>query len=453
MVIYMYDKQIVAFIDILGFKKLIDSCQNEPYKAEDVIINLQNAIDTKILSNLKVPLAETVNVQSKIFSDCICLATNCSKEQINCGPFVFGFLCLIGYMQALLIKNDVFVRGGVTVDHHFQNEKIIFSSALVKSYALESCEAIYPRILIDRTVIELLSNKFPDGAKDLLNDLIKCDDDGKFFLDYLFCFKQLDDGKFQTYISSHKASIISHLQLETETKIKKKYLWVAKYHNSKVDALGLGNNNKISSEILSCIDEDLDYFREIKNYIDIKNKMLFQRMHTQSNKLPMETKDNLSISFSNAILEDVEFILNCLQEENKRYAFSTIRNMVESIIKYKYFLKHENLIKQYFIGNPNMEINYSDPIKALNQLGQYRLQLPKISIMAKEVKEHRSNKKVLSLYDIFRLTSNHTHDGYHKDYSNVIEESCGYLDEYAILMMRTALESFLKSYSQEIMSK
>ena len=81
------------------------------------------------------------------------------------------------------------VRGGITIGNHFQNERLIFSPALIKAYKLESTQAIYPRILIDDSFMKEINKHFPNdpshSESEFVLDWIRKDIDGKLFLNYL----------------------------------------------------------------------------------------------------------------------------------------------------------------------------------------------------------------------------------------------------------------------------
>lgn len=145
----------------------------------------------------------------KIFSDCICISSDCidinvSGEDFTAGN-IFSFLLNIMYIQAELIMNNIFIRGAITINHHYQDDRIIFSPALVRSYRLESKDAIYPRILIDKPVIEMLRQRDYEDNYQLLNSIMKKDADGLVFLDYLEYIEEFDwDFDQMSYIQNHK---------------------------------------------------------------------------------------------------------------------------------------------------------------------------------------------------------------------------------------------------------
>lgn len=241
-----YKKQIVAFFDILGFKEIIKKVGENEQEAIKVIKHLQDSIEKAIESNLnhkispdEEPLA--TDSKYKIFSDCICINADCISGQTAelASNNVFTFLLTLIYIQAELMLKGIFIRGAVSIDNHYSNDEIIFSAALVKSYNLESKDAIYPRILIDETVISFLQYHDHEGDFEILNSIIKRDVDGHSFLDYLEYVSELDyDIEAMEVLVKHKDIIEKNLKSEHPATVKEKYLWAARYHNQKCEELG-----------------------------------------------------------------------------------------------------------------------------------------------------------------------------------------------------------------------
>lgn len=238
-----YKQQIVAFIDILGYKEIVEKAEGDEQKAAEIIKQLQSSINNAVKRNLNSSLScnEPLDMDPKyrIFSDCICISSDCiAGTSANFrAQFVFHFILNLVYVQAELLLHNIFIRGGVVVGNHHISDEMIFSAALVKSYNLESKEAIYPRILIDNSVINILRNSGHEADYGLLNALIKRDADGLVFLDYLEYVNEVDYPEYQTeeFFSRHKTALGERLVTDLPAKVKEKYLWAARYHNQKVE--------------------------------------------------------------------------------------------------------------------------------------------------------------------------------------------------------------------------
>jgi hypothetical protein len=258
-----YSPQIVAFIDLLGYSELIERVKNNEEESIKVIQLLLSSIENSIEQNMTTKLQPDdeelpTEPKVKIFSDCICISSDCIDFKVKHEDFtagnVFSFLLSLMYIQAELILNNIFVRGAVTINYHYQNDKIIFSPALVRSYRLESKEAIYPRILIDQPVIDLLRQRDYEDNYQILNAIIKKDADGLAFLDYLEYIEEFDwEYDQMSYLLNHKQKVEQNLKTIKKAQVKEKYLWVARYHNQKVNRMF----NKDSRRKSLLIDEKL----------------------------------------------------------------------------------------------------------------------------------------------------------------------------------------------------
>jgi hypothetical protein len=75
------------------------------------------------------------------------------------------------------------VRGGIAYSQHFQSNHLTYSHAVWRAYELESSVAVYPRIVLDKNVVdmyEVASDLPPIRSRNLL-----CVENGVFFLDVL----------------------------------------------------------------------------------------------------------------------------------------------------------------------------------------------------------------------------------------------------------------------------
>lgn len=262
-----YNKQIVAFIDLLGFKNIVNEVNKDKNKAIGKINYLIDIIEKSIKSNIYIGDEESdyLAVEYKIFSDCICLSMDCVEPYEGCDTSIgiYLFLSDLIKIQARLVMDNIFIRGAVTIDNHFLHDNLIFSAALNNAYKSESTRAVNPRVVIDESIIEVLSRYQDPYDSDVhfsnYNKIIKRDSDGLLFLDYLeYC----DDNEVNTndFIELHKNIIEERLENEDDPYIISKYLWVANYHNQKVSELLQKNiclENKYINKVYTCYKDDV----------------------------------------------------------------------------------------------------------------------------------------------------------------------------------------------------
>ena len=97
----------------------------------------------------------------KLFSDN--LYASFSYESGNPTSFADAFITCIIFARTYfenMLNNGIAVRGGISFGSDYSDETIIFSYALVKAYLLESKKAIYPRIVIDNDLIDIVKKNF-----------------------------------------------------------------------------------------------------------------------------------------------------------------------------------------------------------------------------------------------------------------------------------------------------
>lgn len=65
------------------------------------------------------------------------------------------FLGILKTVYIAFLNKGLYVRGGVAYSRHYQSGRLTYSHALAKAYEIESKIAIYPRIMIDKNIIDM----------------------------------------------------------------------------------------------------------------------------------------------------------------------------------------------------------------------------------------------------------------------------------------------------------
>jgi hypothetical protein len=137
-----YERKVVAFYDILGWRAEIENAGTDQNK----IGNLRRLI-LQHSRMLRLPVASPVNVST--FSDNIVISSIPSKEIT---PY---FLREIATIQLMTASMGFLLRGGIAVGEIIHDEEVVFGPALNRAYELESKVAIYPRIVVDEPVLKI----------------------------------------------------------------------------------------------------------------------------------------------------------------------------------------------------------------------------------------------------------------------------------------------------------
>ncbi|WP_253449994.1 hypothetical protein [Halomonas sp. Y3] len=147
-----------AFLDILGYKEKSEMYFGGMYNLHG---RFKRAL-TQSLSIIEISsiLINVNDLDVKFFSDSVIISL--PKEDSN-RDSLFGMLFFCRVLSAHLSYEGLYLRGGLSFGPHMDeiDEEYGFSFlssiALQKAYILESKKAIYPRILIDPSVVPLLT--------------------------------------------------------------------------------------------------------------------------------------------------------------------------------------------------------------------------------------------------------------------------------------------------------
>jgi len=217
-----YTECFVAFIDILGFSKLVERSEEEP-SILAVLTQALNAMselpsgtkESRYVDQQGNTVEGQWRVQTRPFSDCIVLFMPTFTGSLS------QILFMIRYLHDRMLEFGLCMRGAVTIGGMYWNEAwsvsdnaadrtggdqgvlwrrgvgrnfpVTLGPGLIEAHRLETECAIYPRILVSRAVHEYTRNEHltcaPLGpyqpADRPLTDFIRSDADGMLFLDLL----------------------------------------------------------------------------------------------------------------------------------------------------------------------------------------------------------------------------------------------------------------------------
>jgi hypothetical protein len=82
------------------------------------------------------------------------------------------------------LTNGLFIRGGISFAPHFKSGLLTYSHALPVAYEIEQKQAVYPRIVIDRNIIEMmvLGGKLEAEVARIGSEKLICKENGIYFL-------------------------------------------------------------------------------------------------------------------------------------------------------------------------------------------------------------------------------------------------------------------------------
>lgn len=211
----IYEDRIVAFIDILGFRSIVQKSSKHhnseryhipQYREEGLDKAIFEALDTKQHAweaafynelKLKVETAPKLNLKITSFSDCIALS--CPPNEID---FCYLVFC-INFIARHMHKNGFMLRGGICEGelHHSEteiddkNNKIagrIFGPAFIQAYDLECKKATHSRIILSNMLWKRVKENWLDNSEcnycSYIKPFIEQDEDGPVKLDTLMSY-------------------------------------------------------------------------------------------------------------------------------------------------------------------------------------------------------------------------------------------------------------------------
>lgn len=283
------NKTLVAFIDILGFKQRLYNVDSD----EDLLKLYADfsSIHTIFEKKTKDSLAKDANkaVCKKVIamSDALVISVGFESpvaDIIGILDTLAAEMSEIALCQGLSVTEGIFLRGGLAVGYHFQNDAgdILLSSAMARAYDTER-QVFYPLLALDdsfykfffehpgnEVYIERISPNrtfFIDVENPEKGKTIHCLDYFHLTLEWCqdwYCQddltaykiendpekrqKILDDSYMRNelrFVSAHKTAIQIELAKPYAPNIRAKYLWLRDYHNSSVEEHGYSKEWKI----------------------------------------------------------------------------------------------------------------------------------------------------------------------------------------------------------------
>ncbi|CAB3759413.1 hypothetical protein [Paraburkholderia solisilvae] len=170
-----YTKRVAVFLDILGFKELINA-----NREADIVKALTLTKEAE-----SGPFHNAPHMRLTAFSDSVVVS-----DEIGNGFGYARILHFASYLSWQLLAMGILTRGGVGHGplHHRENG-IVFGPALIQAYELESKQAVYPRILVPNDIatayIEMEVSQRGEQARAIVSSLFRTDFDGNVHLHIL----------------------------------------------------------------------------------------------------------------------------------------------------------------------------------------------------------------------------------------------------------------------------
>jgi hypothetical protein len=264
----MYEQRLCAFVDILGFRKLVERSINRPHLQQQIRNLLRQVIDAKPVwerDSWSVDIIEArlreqgipkprsaaeqrvagyaVAERGTHFSDSIVLSVTLNAHAIS------SLVTSLIFLSRGAAELGSYVRGGICKGLLCHEEDLCFGPALISAYDLEK-KSLYPRIVITPDAHEAIATVDMDVAG-LMASYIRTDFDGERFLHFLSPQFINIVGSFlhETQMQGMHHELRRQLSLvRTGDQPRPKLIWLARYFNSVLKEAPISDMESFSIE-------------------------------------------------------------------------------------------------------------------------------------------------------------------------------------------------------------
>ena len=178
-----YTSRYAAFVDILGFREIINESRNSAKLVDELAIVLQ-AIGERNTA-LEQVLGEDFKAQN--FSDSIIMSEAVSAQGLS------HLLYQVQELALRLLQKALLIRGGICKGELYHDGSVIFGPAFIEAYRLETTVANFPRVVL--------------GA-DAYSDVLKYgNDNDRWKRDFDSDLRFSDDGPLHVHVLKRFANL------------------------------------------------------------------------------------------------------------------------------------------------------------------------------------------------------------------------------------------------------
>ena len=206
----------IAFLDMLGFKALIDrsNCDDIYQVFSKIDLPSDNIVDNDDI------IMRMDEIKMKIMSDSICFYIDAKKENALVGLI---FTCLLFQAELMNQTPPIMLRGSIVRGELYANADVTFGPGLTKAYLLEEKNAKVPRIIITRETLDSEVSPFMLKYK---NQLVFEDEDAYYSINCFGAKSGILDSQINwPRIRKHVDDVLGST---TDSSVREKYLYLRK---------------------------------------------------------------------------------------------------------------------------------------------------------------------------------------------------------------------------------
>lgn len=220
------NKYCISYLDFLGAEKFMKDDQDNKF------LNDLNSIYFDAIHDVEfIGFVSQKDIFVKIFSDNILLAIKIDENDTNRKEKITKIINLTGNIYNNALAHGYLLRGAITEGAFYKDKNFVYGKALIDAVEMEEKLAIYPRIIVQKSIQEILPQYF-----------IECSD-GCISLENFYFFPGLPE------VYKHKLKEI-YKKYHNDEKVRQKIMWVITHFNSFYSDSQFVNQIKITNKEL-----------------------------------------------------------------------------------------------------------------------------------------------------------------------------------------------------------
>lgn len=246
-----YSDCYVAFIDILGFKNFIndkDTTFDKVKDLYDLLKIISNEFSSVTQSDFFTP-DDMSKVVLNVISDTIVLSIE-KSQHYSLEILIFAVNIVV---SNVLLNHQLLFRGAISEGNFYSKAGILFGNALVDAAILEKDRAKYPRIVIQKNVLENYLNTHKtdietDKGINYLTELDCIAKDSLYIINYIkyIIHRLIAMKKTVSEVTALFEPIISivekNIKDTNNEDVKQKNIYFAKYFNYELKQISVDNS-------------------------------------------------------------------------------------------------------------------------------------------------------------------------------------------------------------------
>jgi len=235
-----YQRRLIAFLDILGFREIVEATAAGRSAAGARLSLLINTLQT--MRNAQNDEARSGDKQVTHFSDSLVVS-----YRADATSGVFDLLLDLYFIVIEALHTGVLMRGGIALGELIHNPEVLVGPAMVKAYEIESKYAGGPRVIVDEAGYQALiaqaraaPARHHDGDTEsrYVEGLLRRDEDGYYYIDYISFRGVVEVAGLEQDAYPEHLQRISELNVaglrHADPRVQEKHLWLHGHYRSQL---------------------------------------------------------------------------------------------------------------------------------------------------------------------------------------------------------------------------